>query len=253
MKIHFLRHATFLLEVGKVKLLVDPMLSAKEAMDPVGNAANTLRIPMVDLPLGEAALNKMLTQLDGVIVTHTHRDHWDVRAQELIDKHTPLIIQPADEEVIRQQGFTSVYPVNSSLDFKGIRIYRTGGQHGTGEIGLKMGHVSGFVLEHDGKRLYVAGDTIWCEEVAHALQTYKPDFIVVNAGAAQFLKGGPITMNGDDVVRVCEAAPEAKVIAVHMDTVNHCLLKRADLKKVLADRAISNCVLPEDGAAFVIR
>ena len=157
MKIHFLRHATFLLEIGNVKLLVDPMLSAKEAMDPVGNAANTLRIPMVDLPLDEAALKKMLTPLDGVIVTHTHRDHWDVRAQELIDKHTPLIIQPADEVAIRQQGFTSVYPVNSLLDFQGIKIYRTGGQHGTGEIGLKMGHVSGFVLEHDGKRLYVAG------------------------------------------------------------------------------------------------
>lgn len=252
MQIHFFRHATFLLEIGRVKLLIDPMLSARDAMDPVGNAMNTYRIPMVDLPFDELTLKKMITSLDGVIITHTHRDHWDTRAQELIHKNMPLVIQPCDEESIRQQGFNNINPVNNSFDFKGVRIYRTGGQHGTGEIGLKMGHVSGFVLEHHGKRIYIAGDTIWCEEVVHALATYKPHFVVVNAGAAQFLTGGPITMSGEDVVHVCEATPGSTVVAIHMDTVNHCLLKRSDLKKILVDQKITTCLVPDDGEMITL-
>jgi hypothetical protein len=33
--------------------------------------------------------------------------------------------------------------------------------------------------------LYIAGDTIFCKEVKDALDNYKPDIVVVNAGAAQ--------------------------------------------------------------------
>lgn len=248
MKIHFLRHATFLLEINGVKFLIDPMLSAKEAMDPVANASNTLRIPMVDLPVDDGTLQGLLQSIDAVIVTHTHRDHWDVKAQELLRKDLPLICQPSDKESLGQKGFTNLLPVDAPTEFNGIKIYRTGGQHGTGEIGLKMGHVSGFVLEFNKKRIYIAGDTIWCAEVEHALGTYKPDFVVVNAGAAQFLQGGPITMSGDHVVTVCRAVPSSKVLAVHMDTVNHCLLKRTDLKKILEENKLTTqCLIPQDG------
>ncbi|MBL0743582.1 MBL fold metallo-hydrolase [Chryseolinea lacunae] len=248
MKIHFLRHATFLLEAGGVKILVDPMLSSKDAMDPVGNAATTERIPMVDLPLDDKALQSLLQDLDAVAVTHTHRDHWDARAKELIAKDLPLICQPSDTEAMAAAGFKNLLPVEQSITFKGLKIYRTGGQHGTGEIGAKMGKVSGFVVEHNKHRIYISGDTIWCTEVADALKEHRPDFIVVNAGAAQFLQGDPITMSGNDVVTVCQQEPNATVIAVHMNTVNHCLLKRSDLQKIVDEKKLTRqCLIPRDG------
>jgi len=248
MKIHFLRHATFFLEAGDVRLLIDPMLSAKDVMDPVVNAPSSLRIPMVELPLPEDKLAEELKTIDAVIVTHTHRDHWDAKAQELLDRSIPLISQPSDAGALREKGFENLLPVDESIEFKGLRIYRTGGRHGTGEVGRRMGYVSGFVIESGGTRLYIAGDTIWCLEVEEALGVYKPDFVVVNTGAAQFNEGGPITMTAADVVKVCSSLPSARVIAVHMDTVNHCLLTRTQLKKVLKENKLSkNCSIPADG------
>ena len=72
----------------------------------------------------------------------------------------------------------------------------------------RLAPVSGFVLSTSGQpTLYIAGDTVWCPVVAGAIDTHAPDIIVVNAGAAQFLEGGVITMDVDDVVQVCRAAP----------------------------------------------
>ena len=88
--------------------------------------------------------------------------------------------------------------------------------------GQRMGPVSGYVLSRSGSpTLYIAGDSVWCPEVAAAITTHKPSIIFVNAGAAQFLEGGPITMDVDDVVKVCQAAPQATIVAMHMEAVNH--------------------------------
>jgi L-ascorbate metabolism protein UlaG (beta-lactamase superfamily) len=92
--------------------------------------------------------------------------------------------------------------------------------------------------------LYIAGDTIWYDQVAETIKEHNPQVIVVNAGAAQFLHGDPITMTAGDVVRVCRAAPHAQVIAVHMEAINHCLLTRAELAKQAAGVKL---VIPDDG------
>jgi hypothetical protein len=70
----------------------------------------------------------------------------------------------------------------------------------------------------------------------------------VNAGAARFLEGDPITMTAEDVARVCRAAPEARVIATHMEAINHCLLTRAELAEALAEQGLADRVeIPADG------
>ena len=150
MQLQLIRHATLLIQFGGRRLLVDPMLSPAEAMDPIPNAANALRIPMVELPLDDAALADLLATLDGVLVTHLHRDHWDDRAQALLPKTVLILCQPGDEETFEGAGFATVLPVEDRIKWAGIDIQRTGGQHGTGELGRLMGPVSGFVLRRAG-------------------------------------------------------------------------------------------------------
>lgn len=235
MHIHFLRHATVVIAWGTHKILVDPMLSHKDALDTVPNAANTRRNPLIDLPLSPTELAALLNSIDAVIVTHLHRDHWDVAAQQLVPKQLPLFCQPEDVEKLAAQGFHNLIPVDTSTIWEGIRISRTGGQHGTGEIGKMMAPVSGFVLEEGADRLYIAGDTIWCDEVKAALDKYQPTDTIVNAGAAQFLTGDPITMTAEDVLQVLQHPAHTRVTAVHMEAINHCYLTKEKLKATIGN------------------
>jgi L-ascorbate metabolism protein UlaG (beta-lactamase superfamily) len=247
-KMQLLRHATLVLTIKDKIFLIDPMLSAKNEMDPVQNCGNYIRIPMVDLPLDETELNQLLQKADAVFVTHTHRDHWDEAAQKRIEKNKLIFCQPSDEAKIREQGFTNVEVINDKVVWNGISIYRTPGRHGAGVIGEKMGTVSGFIFDDGIRKIYVAGDTVWCDEVKEILERHQPEVIIVNAGGAQFLVGGPITMIPEHILRVHDTLPQSKLIAVHMDTVNHCFVKRTDLDSFLRDKRLrSKVTVPLDG------
>ena len=253
-RIRFVRHATFVFEAGGKRVLVDPMLATAGATDPVANTPNQLRNPLVGLPFDDVGTLGLLEDADAVLVTHTHNDHWDGRARDLIPKHTPILCQPEDWETISAAGFRRVTSVEDDLEWRGLSLIRTDGRHGTGEIGSLMAPVSGFVVRAEGSpTLYVAGDTVWCPEVEEALGFHNPDVVVVNAGAARFLEGDPITMTEGDVVNVCRAVPDALVIAVHMEAINHCLLTRGELEEELHSEGLSERVeIPADGETFEV-
>lgn len=249
MEIRLIRHATLVLHLDGARILVDPMLNPADAAEAVPGTPNQQRNPLVNLPFGEDELDRILEGIDAVLVTHTHQDHWDERATELLPKDLQVLCQPEDEDLIRSAGFSKVTPVDTEFERDGLTFIRTGGRHGTGEIGEKMGPVSGFVIRSaQAPTLYIAGDTIWCPEVEETLDSYHPDVVVLNAGAARFLSGDPITMTAGDVVHVCRALPDAQVIAVHMDSINHCLLTRDELNETLEEEGLAGQVkVPADG------
>ena len=247
MRLRLIRHATLLVELAGRCLLVDPMLDAAGARPAVADTPNARRNPLVELP--EPA-ELLVRNLDGVVVTHLHVDHLDEAAVDLLPKDLPVLCQPPDEGVLRDRGFTDVRPVEASGELAGVAIARTDGRHGTGEIAEQLAPVSGFVLDAPGEpTLYVAGDTVWCEDVALALDEHRPDVVVVNAGGARFTRGDPITMTAADVIAVAAAAPRARIVAVHLEAINHCLETRADLHQRVRDAGLQGRVtVPEDGA-----
>lgn len=247
MRLRLIRNATLRVKLAGRRVLVDPMLDPAGARPPVEGTPNPLRNPLRDLP--EPA-ELVVRGVDAVIVTHLHQDHLDANAIALLPKDRPVFCQPEDAETLRGHGFADVRPVDRVVDWEGIRIARTEGQHGTGRIGELMAPVSGFVLVADGEpALYIAGDTIWCDEVRDALDEHRPGAVVVNAGGARMLEGDPIVMTADDVVAVARHAPGARVVAVHMEAINHCLLTRADLhQRVHEEQLHDRVTVPEDGA-----
>jgi len=249
MQLRLIRHATLIVDVAAKRVLVDPMLDPAGRRPPVEDSEPARRNPLVELPEpAEVVVNR----IDATLVTHLHDDHLDDTAVDLLPKDAPLLCQPPDEGVLRDRGFSDVRPVDDRASWDDIAVARTGGRHGTGEIAEELAPVSGFVLATEGEpTLYIAGDTIWCDEVAAALDEHRPDVVVVNAGGARFVYGDPITMTADDVVAVARHAPEAIVVAVHMEAINHCLETRADLHQRLRDEGLlDRVIVPEDGAAI---
>lgn len=247
MELYHIRHATSILTYAGVRIMIDPVLGVKGQYDPVKLTPNRLRNPLVELPFDREMIPELLEKVDVILVTHRHNDHFDTLAKEILPKNLPLLCQPEDESAFLSDGFTSVHPVKDVLTLKGIRFTRTGGQHGL--LRKDLGPVSGFVLDNANEpTLYIAGDTVWCEEVSTALTKYRPTVVIVNAGGARFLVGGPITMDKCDVGKVLETVPFAKVIAVHMEALNHCILSREQLKKWSMESGVAHrLIIPDDG------
>lgn len=261
MKLTQIRNATLLVEYAGKTFLVDPLLAERGAYPGFAGTANShLANPLVDLPVPLATL----LDVDAVFVTHLHLDHWDETARRALPKGLPVFAQDeADAHAIRADGFTDVRPLAPTGDtsFFGIRIARTDGQHGSDALmaaapapfRARMGEVSGIVLRHpDEPTLYIAGDTVWNQHVAAALETYDPDVVVLNCGDAQVPGLGAIIMAQGDVGRVARAAPRAAIVASHLEAVNHCVLSRADLRAWLDEQGLCARVrVPEDGEACV--
>jgi L-ascorbate metabolism protein UlaG (beta-lactamase superfamily) len=139
------------------------------------------------------------------------------------------------------------------VDWEGLSIVRTGGRHGRSEEVVRgLGPVSGFVVSAPGEpTLYVAGDTVWCDEVAAAIAAHAPDLVVVNAGAATFVGAGSVTMDAADVVSVAGAAPAARILPVHMEAINHCVETRAQLADAVAEAGVdARVTILADGASL---
>jgi L-ascorbate metabolism protein UlaG (beta-lactamase superfamily) len=145
--------------------------------------------------------------------------------------------------------------LNENTEFEGITLIKTPGQHGTDQayavIGEILGNVCGVVFRHpDEKTLYLAGDTIWNGYVEENLRTHKPDVIVLNCGDALVPGLGSIIMGKEDVYSVYQAAPGATILASHMESVNHSMLSRQELREYIEERTMTQRVLvPEDGEA----
>ncbi|MGH3042093.1 MAG: MBL fold metallo-hydrolase [Gaiellaceae bacterium] len=233
MRLTLLRHATLLIELGGRRILVEPMLDDPGARPPVENSPNPRRNPLVPLSL---PAEEVVRDLDAVIVTHLHRDHFDETGARLVPRDVPVFCQPEDAARLRDLGL-SARPVEDELTWDGLRIARTPGRHGSDDrTAEELGPVSGFVL--DG--LYIAGDTVWCAGVEEALERHRPRVAVVNGSGARFLDGGLLVMSAAQVREVVERVPT--VVVVHLEAINHCPETRAEVRA-----AVPEALVPENG------
>lgn len=254
-QIQQIRNATLKLEYAGRTFLVDPMLGARGAYPGFKGTYNQhLRNPLVELPIPAA---EVMRGVDAVVVTHTHLDHWDGGDHAFVPKDLPIFVQhQADAEQVRGQGYRDVRVIEGSAEFEGVRLTRTGGQHGTDAMfavepvaGL-LGQAMGVVFQAPGAAtVYVVGDTTWHGEVEQALAAFKPDVVVLNTGDARVLGfTGSIIMGRDDVLRAARAAPGAAIVATHMDAINHMTLSREVLRDHVRQNGLEDRVrVPADG------
>ncbi|WP_262176711.1 MBL fold metallo-hydrolase [Saccharococcus sp. Marseille-Q5394] len=257
MNIQLIRNATLVVQYAGKKFLIDPMLAEKGTLPAFGPEVGLpdaprqdQKNPLVSLP---TSIETIIQDIDAVIVTHLHPDHWDMAAIEALPKDIKLFSQNEEDATeIRNAGFQNVEVLQEDTVFEDVQLIKTKGEHGRGEILKAAGYVCGVVFKHSSeKTFYLAGDTVWYDAVQEVINTHKPEIIVVNAGDNQFLIGGSLVMGKDDVYEVYKAAPDARIISVHMEAVNHWTLSREELKSFINEKGISsNVLVPDDGESY---
>lgn len=256
-----IRNATAIITYAGSRFLIDPLFAPKDYFDPIPECFTPdKRWPLVELPMPEDEITR---NLNAVIVTHSHIDHIDEFAAKTLPKAIKIFVQDEyDENFMRKFGFTDVEILKETgTVFNGITLYKTGCIHGKPSAAMpyykKFGFrpdAMGVVFKATGeKNVYLAGDTIWCDFIKNAVDKFAPEIIIVNAAAAQLIHSGPIIMGTEDIAALRSYAPNAAVIATHMDAVGHATLSRDGLRSfITANKLDKDFYIPADGETLAL-
>lgn len=209
--------------------------------------------PLTPLPMSISEIN---SGVDAYLCSHVHLDHIGLspngKACERMDKRIPIYaINRQNADYLEFSGMKDVRVFEDRITYGSAEIVKVKAVHGTK---VPCCDACGYIFRSPNeKTLYVAGDTVWCSEVENTIAQYNPDVIITNNCGAMLVDNGRLIMDDNDLAKVCEAAPNAIIIASHMDTVPHATLSRKTLAEKLADKGLLNRVrIPADGEAYWI-
>ncbi|MGM9798315.1 MAG: MBL fold metallo-hydrolase [Parabacteroides sp.] len=132
-------------------------------------------------PVSEYADYSAFPKADLILVCHAHGDHLDLKAIEALKKEeTTVIANPAAAEQVKQPQ-AQVMRNGDTMTWQGVKIeavpaYNT--TEGRDKFHPK-GRDNGYVLDFDGFRVYVAGDTEDIPELS-SLKAIDVAFLPVN-------------------------------------------------------------------------
>lgn len=241
-RIQLIRNATLKVEYNGTSFLVDPSLSPKQSFMSFVTPNQNLN-PTIDLPI---SVSNIISGVEAILVTHTHLDHFDEGAKEALNHELPLFGQPFDKQTLENSPFHAITLVENMTEFKGTTIIRTKGKHGPDHLLEGLGEVSGFILQADNQpTIYIVGDCLLDEEIKQTITTYSPDIIVINTGGAIW-GGEHILMDEKQGIALAKEFPKSKVIAVHMESLDHCKTTRQMIKDEALKEQVS-ILVPNDG------
>lgn len=258
MKIHHLRNATFVIESRGRFILIDPMLGEKGSFPPFAKKRfKPRRNPLVNLPSNACSV---LDQVNICLITHSqklgikalqHTDHLDIAGEEFLrSKNTPVATLARDAQVLKRYGINIHVELKywKPHPFLGGEIVAVPAQHGHSWIHILMANGAGYVLQlPDEPSIYISGDTIYTSDVERALKELKPDIAVMASGTATLDISKPILMSMDELIQFVRNSP-GKVVANHLEALNHCPTTRSQLKQGLEESGLlSKVYVPDDG------
>ncbi len=262
MRIHHLRSATFIIETGPYFILIDPMLGDKGSLPAFSYIRfKAKKNPLVDLPLNA---QELLNKVTHCLITHSqtfgikafqHTDHLDQKGEDfLVQKQIPVYSFQNDVSYLSKYGINVQAGIDywKEIEFLGGRLVAIPAHHGHGWISKLMANGCGFYIELPNEpSLYISGDTVLTHDVKNALLKFRPDIAVVAAGQAQMDVGQPILMSKNEVREFIELSPKY-VIANHLEALNHCPVKRDEIKQILHEMNVVDRVqVPDDGQTLI--
>ena len=198
MKITWMGQAGLLIETEGVKIIVDPYLT--DSVVKV-NPKNYRRVPA-----DEAFFDSVP---DVIICTHNHLDHVDPETLPVYLGRGGSILCLAPEaawsEMKKYGGDHNYVKFNrgSQWTLGGVRFYAVRAEHSDP-------HPIGVIIEAEGKRLYVTGDTLYNTAIFEDVLPFAPiDAVFVP------INGVGNNMNMADAARFCEVIRPRVAVPIH--------------------------------------
>jgi L-ascorbate metabolism protein UlaG (beta-lactamase superfamily) len=145
-QLSWLGHSTVLIELDGVRLLTDPVL--RHRIGPLVRVAPPVTLDTV-------------APLDGVLLSHLHADHADVRTLRDVARDTPLVVPYPAGAWLRRKGLRDVREVSrgEQMNIGTVRVTAIPAEHerSRGPFG-PVADPLGYVV-HGTKSVYFAGDT----------------------------------------------------------------------------------------------
>jgi L-ascorbate metabolism protein UlaG (beta-lactamase superfamily) len=236
-------NATTLLRLGGFTLLTDPNFIARGQRVYLGKGLWTKRLT------DPAILPGDLPDLDAVLLSHLHGDHWDRIAYATIDRETPIVTTQAAARALSSRGFRATADLRPwqvheiGGDGETLRITSVPGVHGPGPLAKVLPPVMGSVLElyRGGEvtwRGYVTGDTLYRPWLGEVLQRCgRLDTVIAHLGGTKAL-GVTVTMDGRQGADLVELLKPPVTVPVHYDDYDRFASPLGDFVREVAERRV---------------
>jgi L-ascorbate metabolism protein UlaG (beta-lactamase superfamily) len=214
--------ATTILRMGPFALLTDPNFLHRGQRAYLGKGLSSRRLTEPSRqPDG-------LPDLDAVVLSHLHGDHFDRVARRELDHALPVLTTESAVRPLRRWGFEAAQPMKPwddttmTRDDWSLRVTSVPGVHAPGPARFLLPPVMGTVLELSRgagpvHRTYITGDTLcrpWLAEVTRRMGPLNA--LVAHLGGTRLL-GLLVTMDGVQGADLVELLEPRLTVPIHND------------------------------------
>lgn len=195
LKITRIVHSCVLIDLGGRRVLTDPWFSEK-----------------IGYRFGEESgmTVESLPSLSGVVVSHDHHDHNDMKSfRRYANKRVPMICESKAAVRAKRAGFENVTVLGEweEASIGPLTVTAVPALHGVPEVG--------YVLQASGFTVYFAGDTLLTPELSDIADRFPHIDVALLPINGLKIFGDQVVMNPVDAAQLCEVLRPRVAIPTH--------------------------------------
>lgn len=247
--LYFVGNATTLIRCNGFTILTDPNFLHRGQRAYLGHGITAKRLTEPALGVHE------LPELDAIVLSHLHGDHWDRNAQAGLDRDIPILTTPHASRKLQRRRFHRALGLPTwrgqtlFKDGATLRVTALPGKHAPAPLGRLLPPVMGSMLEFgDGTgrvdlRLYLTGDTLMFDGVGQIAEQYPDiDVGVLHLGGTRLPGGVLVTMDGAQGADLLQETRPGTGIPVHYDDYDRFTSPLADFDAAVHRRGLAQRV-----------
>lgn len=213
----WLGHATVLINFFGLKILTDPVLFPHAGVRLPGVTLGPKRL------IAPALTMRELPQIDLILLSHAHFDHFDLRTLRRFSSSTQIVTAPRTSDLLRSTQLRnitelrwgeskSVETAAGKINVQAVRVKHWGARM---QRDIHRGY-NGYVVEREGRRILFSGDTAMTDHFAELRGRGRIDLAIMSIGC--YNPWIRTHCNPEEAVQMANEAGAEFIMPVHHQT-----------------------------------